>query len=62
MLTGAATSLNCTKYEYNTFGELLKHTDKDTTNGSTFITQYTYNNMGGISTLTYPSGNKVTYS
>jgi len=60
LLTGTATSNGCSKYEYTQFGELKKQTD--TITGSTYVTQYTYTNMGQVQTLTYPSGHKLTYS
>lgn len=58
-LTGSANSQSCSSYQYNIFGELTEQVDN--IQAGSFTTQYTYTDLGQVETLTYPSGNSVTY-
>lgn len=59
-LTKAASSNNCAKYDYNTYGDLVTQTDH--VSGQSFVTTFSPDTYGRLQDITYPSGNKVTYS
>jgi YD repeat-containing protein len=47
-------------YEYSAKGELTKETK--VTQGRTYVTSYSFDKNGNLSTITYPSGRKVNYA
>ena len=51
-VTGFAGNLE--EYTYDAYGRML--TNKETIDGSPYITTYTYNNYGDIASILYPSG------
>jgi len=59
-LTSMDDASGSTIYKYNTYGELVKETR--TTEGRTFITEYSYNDNGELDYIIYPSGRQITYN
>lgn len=59
-LTKVANTESCASYDYNSYGDLVSQTDR--INGQNFTTAFTPDPYGRLKDISYPSGNKVTYS
>jgi YD repeat-containing protein len=59
-LTKAANADSCASYDYNNYGDLVSQTDR--INGQNFTTAFTPDAYGRLKDISYPSGNKVSYS
>jgi len=59
-LCGMSDGSGTTSYEYSLKGQVTKETKL--IDGVTYITNYTYNMNGSITSITYPSGKVVNYS
>ncbi|GAB58396.1 RHS repeat-associated core domain-containing protein [Rheinheimera nanhaiensis] len=58
-LTGFSDDSGSTSYEYGSWGSLTRQTS--VIQGTSYQTNWSYDTLGRVSTLTYPGGNKVTY-
>jgi len=62
-LCGMTDASGTTSYEYSSKGQVKKETKTvDGVTGVTFVTQYGYDMNGRLKTMTYPSGNVITYT
>lgn len=58
-LTGFSDDSGSTSYEYGSWGALTRQTS--VIQGTSYQTNWSYDTLGRVSSLTYPGGNKVTY-